>query len=41
MHNGMVVQQLYVARLQLHVHAKLIECCHSVELGKGCELSGR
>lgn len=39
-HNGVVVQQLYISRLQLHVHSELVQCCQAVELCKGGQLGG-
>lgn len=40
-HNGVVVQQLYIARLQLEVHAQLVTASQAVELRKGCFLQRR
>lgn len=37
-HNGMVVQQLDISRLQLHVHSELIQSCQAVELCKSGQL---
>lgn len=39
-HNGVVVQQLYVAWLQLHVHSELIQGSQAIELCKGSQLCG-
>ena len=37
-HNGVIVQQLDVARLQLHVHSQLIKSSQAIELCNGCQL---